>query len=393
MECRLTSWQGVGSCALPAPILVFHSLQFLAARSPRRKLASSSAWKRGAASRDNLRMSTRHTLTESSSFTAQRIDREAGVIRGVLLCGAESKNGRRYSPNVFRKELYEGKSVYLNHSTTSRGDRPLEGKLGWISNVQIRNGKPFGDLHLIKSHPQYGPIIELAERAPNQLGLSHVCHAATRWIDGYETVESIGRVDSVDLVAEPATTKGLFESHRMNSIRNVCSRLRSRKAKQLRRLCEAAGLGDAQVPGGESAGVLDGLKVAANAILGEVFAGTRTVEEGLKLIRKIVQLADPMGGADDALDDPMEPDDDFGPGEMVGAGAGVTEESWGAKQRRAIRESLAEVDLDDPEAFRRWFNNEPDPAAAAAFRAKVTSSTTPPPVRDGGVWRPIFGKR
>ena len=47
-----------------------------------------------------------------------RVDRNAGVLRGVKLIGLESKNGRRYRDSALATAvgLYESAKVNVNHS-------------------------------------------------------------------------------------------------------------------------------------------------------------------------------------------------------------------------------------------------------------------------------------
>ena len=54
----------------------------------------------------------------SSAGRALRVDRAAGVIRGVKVLGLESKNGRTYLAEALAQAvpLYEGAKVNVNHS-------------------------------------------------------------------------------------------------------------------------------------------------------------------------------------------------------------------------------------------------------------------------------------
>ena len=57
--------------------------------------------------------------------------------------------------------------------------------------------------------------MEAAERNPALFGFSHVAVCETSFgADGRERVEGLRAIESVDLVAEPATTKGIFEQRR-----------------------------------------------------------------------------------------------------------------------------------------------------------------------------------
>jgi len=129
----------------------------------------------------------------------------------VLICGPSSANKRDYLPGSFGDgKQYEGRSVYLNHAS---GVRQAQDKIGWFSNVRLRaNGMPEGDFNLLKSHPMAASVFEAAERNPALFGMSHVAMCRTSQKNGREQIEAVQSVESVDLVSEPATTKGFYES-------------------------------------------------------------------------------------------------------------------------------------------------------------------------------------
>jgi hypothetical protein len=145
-----------------------------------------------------------------------RVDRKSGVIRGVKILGLASRNGRRYLPEALARaaSLYEGAKVNVNHAKgATAAARDYQDRLGFVRGVAMREGEGlFGDLHFNPAHAVAGQLIWDAENAPQNVGLSHnvMAHVARR---GDETVvEAITAVQSVDLVADPATTAGLFEA-------------------------------------------------------------------------------------------------------------------------------------------------------------------------------------
>ncbi|VTR93216.1 Uncharacterized protein OS=Planctomyces brasiliensis (strain ATCC 49424 / DSM 5305 / JCM 21570 / NBRC 103401 / IFAM 1448) GN=Plabr_0221 PE=4 SV=1 [Gemmata massiliana] len=152
-------------------------------------------------------------LTERTAapFAGARVNREAGTIDDVLICGTASANGRDYPVSVFKRDYskYEGKPVNCDHGRESTVDR----RFGWFTRVRPGpDGRPRGRLNCLKSHPMYERVMEAAERNPALFGFSHVAMCDTRrGPNGREVVEAIREVESVDLVAQPATTKGLFE--------------------------------------------------------------------------------------------------------------------------------------------------------------------------------------
>lgn len=150
-----------------------------------------------------------------SGHQTLRVDRTAGVIRGVKLLGLRSKNGRRYQENALAEAvaLYEGAKVNINHPKGHPlSPRDYQDRLGVISGVEYRPQQGlFGDLHFNPKHALSEQLMWDAEHASQNVGLSHNVLARTKR-DGDETVvEAITKVQSIDLVADPATTQGLFE--------------------------------------------------------------------------------------------------------------------------------------------------------------------------------------
>jgi hypothetical protein len=144
-----------------------------------------------------------------------RVDRGAGVLRGVKLIGLESSNGRRYRPEALAAAvgLYEGAKVNVNHPQRDPlAPRDYRDRLGVVRQVEFRPGDGlYGNLHFNPKHALAEQLAWDAENNPRNVGFSHnVLARLTR--DGAQTiVEAITHVQSVDLVADPAATQGLFE--------------------------------------------------------------------------------------------------------------------------------------------------------------------------------------
>ena len=150
-----------------------------------------------------------------SAGRALRVDAARGVLRGVKLLGLRSRNGRRYEESALRKAigLYEGSKVNVNHPERDPlAPRDYRDRLGIVRNVRVETGQGlFGDLHYNPSHPLAEQLAWDAEHAPENVGLSHNVLARTRREGSEMVVEAITRVQSVDLMADPATTAWLFE--------------------------------------------------------------------------------------------------------------------------------------------------------------------------------------
>ncbi len=144
-----------------------------------------------------------------------RVDRTAGVIRGVKLLGLRSRNGRRYREQALAQavNLYEGAKVNINHPKGHPlSPRDYQDRLGMISNVEFRPDHGlFGDLHFNPKHTLSEQLMWDAEHASQNVGLSHNVLASTKREGDETVVEAITQVQSIDLVADPATTRGLFE--------------------------------------------------------------------------------------------------------------------------------------------------------------------------------------
>ncbi|HEY4309857.1 MAG TPA: hypothetical protein VGN12_10435 [Pirellulales bacterium] len=152
----------------------------------------------------------------NSRGLALRVDREAGIIRGAKILGTESQNGRTYLPEALTAAapLYEGAKVNVNHPKSAPGSpRDYQDRIGAIHNMVVRSGEGlFADFHFNPQHALAGQLTWDAEHAPENVGFSHNVLAKTSHRNGRVVVEGITKVQSVDLVADPATTRGLFEA-------------------------------------------------------------------------------------------------------------------------------------------------------------------------------------
>jgi hypothetical protein len=139
-----------------------------------------------------------------------------GLLRGVKLLGLNSANGHRYTPAALERavSLYEGVKVNVDHPPRGMegGPRAYRDRIGRIENVRVAADGLFGDLRFNPEHPLAKQLVWDAEHAPENLGLSHNAQGRGRRDGEAFLVEEITAVRSVDLVADPATTRGLFES-------------------------------------------------------------------------------------------------------------------------------------------------------------------------------------
>jgi hypothetical protein len=150
-------------------------------------------------------------VTAGDSRTS--VDLAQKLIPNVKILGLTSRNGRNYTESALQKAapLYEGSKVNINHPKGSPSSpRDYRDRIGVLRNVRYVRGQGlFGDLHYNPKHP-VAPQLEFdARHNPTAVGLSH--NVLARTSNGGNTVDEIKSVSSVDLVADPATTNGLFE--------------------------------------------------------------------------------------------------------------------------------------------------------------------------------------
>lgn len=152
-----------------------------------------------------------------------RVDREKGIIYGVKVVGRESPNrhgldieGTIYTPDALQRAIpmYEGANVNLNHPSRKdpTSDYPVESGIGQLRNCRLIDGELYADLHLLTKHPFADQLFEAAERMPSMFGLSHNSKGVGDIVNKKFVVREIPYVRSVDLVRDPGSVHGLFES-------------------------------------------------------------------------------------------------------------------------------------------------------------------------------------
>ena len=158
------------------------------------------------------------TIQEYASSAGLKlvVDRERNVIPGVKILGLESRNTRTYSADCAAKAtpLYENAAVYVDHQKKGEA-RSYRDRIGHLLNPVAKPDGIYGDFQFNPKHALAEQLIWDAEHAPSHVGFSHDCEGRVSRRDGKQIVEEILSVASVDLVAKPATTAGLFESEEL----------------------------------------------------------------------------------------------------------------------------------------------------------------------------------
>jgi hypothetical protein len=153
---------------------------------------------------------TLHERIEAWRTTESKIDSARRLVTGVVLVGAESKNGYRYSESALRQavSLYEQRPVFIDHAAQPGRplDRSLRDVIGTIVRARFEQGRVLGDIEVADT-PAGRTFLALVEADTPAVGMSHVVLA--RKNADQTVVEAIQEVVSVDAVVFPATTAGL----------------------------------------------------------------------------------------------------------------------------------------------------------------------------------------
>lgn len=185
------------------------------------------------------------------------------VIKDVLLCGPVSLNKRRYKTTAWGppdRKLFEGKRVFIDH-TDARTGRKYREHFGWVENERRRaDGQPIGDIGVKPTHRDAESVLWDAENKPDNCGMSQVAMCdVTRAADGWDDVDLVREVESVDIVIGPATAKSLFEQTQPGTAVTIklsewvdrLAKLPAATSKHIlrgKRLAEMDGLADAPMP-------------------------------------------------------------------------------------------------------------------------------------------------
>src|SRR5262245_10508228 len=156
-------------------------------------------------------------ITEAfaSPLWEARFDRDAMIVRNAVLLGPSSLNHRDYPVSTMESAAhkFEGVKAFLNHEMDVSKPRRVQDLIGQWKNVHVENGKLRGNLHLIDNALTRGTILPIIESQHHLIRGSVVVSSKQRKAEnGRQVIEEILAVRSCDLVAEPGTTRGIYES-------------------------------------------------------------------------------------------------------------------------------------------------------------------------------------
>lgn len=208
---------------------------------------------------------------------------EPGIFRDVKILGQKSKNKRVYTEQAMAGavELYEGKTVYISHAQKGVVHRPALERFGRLENVRFDKTKKQirGDLVYLETQQQMTSMVkEDLDRKLGFFGLSHVADGEFhRNKEGTQVVTKITKVDTVDLVSDPAT------------------------ATSLREQADAPAPGEPTEPHPADTALADGFVAACTAVLQDAALDTAAK------VAKIKELLEKQEAAMKPSDTPAEP--------------------------------------------------------------------------------------
>jgi hypothetical protein len=286
---------------------------------------------------------------------------ENGVLRGAKLLGLNSKNSRRYQETALAEaaKQYDGKKVYVDHPKDTSAERRMGDFAGVLENVQYRKGDGlYGDIVLRQESTHFKGIVELASHPKfrKSCGFSHVAEGESTFDGDTEIIESIKRVYSVDLVTDPATTGGIFESIQVatedSKFREDIKQLPDGELrKRLTEMVDGGFMGGLSLGGAEKDAPTDALSQMVSLLRDAVAA----LSDSLKSVAKankpaapvVAPTSDkpaeeggkPVPGEENEEDDDMSPEDK----EKIAAFEGVQRELSEQRAKNLLLESGREA--------------------------------------------------
>lgn len=144
-------------------------------------------------------------------------DKTEMVIRDHVVLGPISKNGYTYPVKTQQESIgvFEGAKAYLNHPVArDMGEaRDVRDLIGQHKNIRVVGEKTYSDLYLVNNRTVQDHVLPIVESAPSLIGSSVVIRGKLKKVEGgIPEMAQILACRSIDLVSEPATTQGLYES-------------------------------------------------------------------------------------------------------------------------------------------------------------------------------------
>jgi hypothetical protein len=295
-------------------------------------------------------------LSEGGVSGKPRVDRARGLIFNVKCLGWKSLNGRVYEPAGVDPALYEGGKVCVDHVKpgVSRSSRDTVGVLE--GTTKTATGIFAKQLRLLNPEGEFEKrLMAAAEFAPHAFGLSHTAQGRVKPGSYGSRIAAVEKVSTVDIVDDPATVAGLYESRGFvmkKAIKDLAESLASKRpgyARALREVAEAGivdpamGMDDpGEVGGDEPADHEQALRDACVAVLNDDSLSSEEMLKNIKIILKMIDGDAPAG--DSPADTPAEES-------RRGEHANLREEVARLRAEKAVRKAAAAAGLAVGEAL------------------------------------------
>lgn len=150
-------------------------------------------------------------------FAESTIDRKTLLVKNAVVMGAVSKNGYEYEEGAMKQlaQYLEGASGHIDHDMKDTGRGVLEMAVKYTNvRYEADKKKVYSDMQFVDTPDIRAEVFPRLEFFKNQLGNSIVAWGESEIREEKEYVTSISNtpMPHCDVVSDPATTAGLFES-------------------------------------------------------------------------------------------------------------------------------------------------------------------------------------
>lgn len=165
---------------------------------------------------DDIELQLREASTLAGINSRTRFDWDKGIVYDVVLLGKTSKNGFKYSDQAIDDalKLMESAGSYIDHSNDPNDNtRKLRENFGKpVSGYKNSAGELCAkEYHFNTKHAGAEDFKWACMNIPHRIGFSIIADGRGKMqSDGIRLVEKIIKVDSFDVVDQPATTSGIW---------------------------------------------------------------------------------------------------------------------------------------------------------------------------------------
>jgi hypothetical protein len=173
------------------------------------------------------------------NLAESRVNRDTNIISGVSLVSLGEARGhnKRADETTLQQvrdcaRLYKGGlRVKFNPYTFNHGDAALAGFIS-PETIEVRDGRVVGDMHVYATFPHKDYLYEIAERAPDNFGLSIEFNGDTEQVgeEFFARCDEIFAATVVDLPA--ANPTGLFAAKDEESLTKIKAGITSAQIKE-----------------------------------------------------------------------------------------------------------------------------------------------------------------